>query len=68
MPRAIYRDDQKTRNGHEIVLAPCDCTLARKERKAGKPVHKAFKLASEYTDPGDMSGWTCSKSLMQVSV
>ncbi|MBX6362187.1 MAG: hypothetical protein IRZ03_19215 [Acidobacterium ailaaui] len=68
MSRAIYREDQKTRNGHEIVTRECDCDIARRERRRGAPVHRAYKLEQDYTDPTAMVGWTCSKTGMSVTV
>lgn len=65
--RAIYKP-QKTRNGVEIVTHPCNCDFARRERAAGRPVHRAYKPAQEYTDPTSLVGWTCSKTGISVTV
>lgn len=68
MSRAIYREDQKTRDGHEIVTRECDCDMARRERRSCAPVHRAYKLARDCHDPTAMTGWTCSKTGMSVTV
>lgn len=68
MYRAIYKDNQKTRGGREIVTMECNCLIARKERARGKRVHKAFKYAYEYYDPTDLTNWYCSISNTSVTL
>jgi hypothetical protein len=63
--RTLYRDVNSI-GGRGVITRECDCDIARSERQADKPVHKAVKFDVEYWSPGNISQYICSKTNMTV--